>query len=75
MQSERFDPDGAFIRRWVPELARVPNEYVHAPHRMPPSLQREVGCVIGKDYPAPIVDHNVQKEEILRRFKRCQGAG
>ncbi|MDW8054290.1 MAG: deoxyribodipyrimidine photo-lyase [Anaerolineae bacterium] len=75
LQSERFDPDGAFIRRWVPELARVPNEYVHAPHRMPPSLQREVGCVIGKDYPAPIVDHNVQKEEILRRFKRCQGAG
>lgn len=72
LQSERFDPEGAFIRRWVPELARVPNEYIHAPQRMPPSLQEAVGCVIGKDYPAPIVDHSAQKEEILRRFERCK---
>ncbi|MCS6772805.1 MAG: deoxyribodipyrimidine photo-lyase [Anaerolineae bacterium] len=69
LQSERFDPQGVFIRRWVPELARVPDLYIHAPHTMPPTVQAQAGCRIGKDYPAPIVDHNTQKEEILRRFK------
>jgi deoxyribodipyrimidine photo-lyase len=69
LQSERFDPQGEYIRRWVPELANVPTEYIHEPSKMPPLLQRQVGCVIGRDYPAPIVDHAAQKDEILRRFQ------
>jgi deoxyribodipyrimidine photo-lyase len=69
LQSERFDPRGEYIRRWVPELARVPDEYIHEPSKMPPLLQQQVGCVIGRDYPAPIVDHAAQKEETLRRFQ------
>jgi deoxyribodipyrimidine photo-lyase len=56
-QGRRFDPDGAWIRRWVPELARVPDRYVHAPWTMPPEDQAEARCVIGADYPRPIVDH------------------
>jgi deoxyribodipyrimidine photo-lyase len=56
-QSERFDPDGKFIRRYVPELARVPPKLVHAPWTMRPADQAASGCVIGRDYPAPIVDH------------------
>jgi deoxyribodipyrimidine photo-lyase len=52
------DPQGEFIRKWVNELSRVPTVYVHEPWTMPVSVQREVGCVIGKDYPAPIVDHS-----------------
>lgn len=71
-QSERFDPDGAFIKRWVPELADVPREYIHAPATMPPAVQARVGCTIGRDYPAPIVDHAVQREESLRRFERIR---
>ena len=70
LQSERFDPDGAFIRRWLPELASVPLDYLHAPHTMPPLVQAQAGCVIGQDYPAPIVDHAAQKEESIRRFSR-----
>ncbi|MDW8451290.1 MAG: deoxyribodipyrimidine photo-lyase [Anaerolineae bacterium] len=69
LQSERFDPDGAYIKRWVPELARVPVEYIHEPAAMPPLVQAQAGCIIGRDYPAPIVDHAEQKEEILRRFR------
>jgi len=51
------DPTGVFIRRWVPELEGVPDEYLPEPHTMPALTQQMVGCVIGRDYPAPIVDH------------------
>ncbi|MEY4674838.1 MAG: hypothetical protein RL148_2622 [Planctomycetota bacterium] len=52
------DPEGVFVRRWVPELARVPLELLDEPHRMTPSQQEEAGCRIGTDYPAPLVDHD-----------------
>lgn len=51
------DPDGVFIKKWVPELASIPIEYIAEPHKMPKSVQNQYGCVIGKDYPSPIVDH------------------
>jgi deoxyribodipyrimidine photo-lyase len=51
------DPHGQFIRRYVPELAAVPDEYLPEPHRMPPLLQQSLGCEIGKHYPFPIVDY------------------
>jgi deoxyribodipyrimidine photo-lyase len=57
VQGKRFDPRGEFVRRFVPELHRVPDEYVHEPWTIPPLLQQSLGCVIGRDYPAPIVDH------------------
>jgi deoxyribodipyrimidine photo-lyase len=50
------DPKGVFIRRWVPELANVPDEYLAQPHTTPPMMQGMLGVEIGKDYPAPIVD-------------------
>ncbi|GIV10834.1 MAG: deoxyribodipyrimidine photo-lyase [Fimbriimonadales bacterium] len=56
-QSYDQDPTGAFIRRWVPELRRAPTAWIHEPYRMPPEMQRACGCVIGVDYPAPIVEH------------------
>ena len=53
------DPAGLFIRKWIPELAHVPDEYLPEPHRMPVDLQNRIGCIIGRDYPPPIVDHRM----------------
>ena len=55
-QAQDHDPEGIFIRRWVPELARVPLPYLPAPWTMDISVQRMAGCLIGHDYPAPVVD-------------------
>jgi deoxyribodipyrimidine photo-lyase len=55
-QAHDQDPEGVFIRRWVPELARVPLPYLAEPWKMDETLQRMAGCTIGVDYPAPIVD-------------------
>ncbi len=71
-QSERFDPRGAFIRRYIPELAQVPERYIHAPWTMPPLEQQAAGCAIGCDYPAPIVDHAAQRPKALALFGRAR---
>ncbi len=67
-QSEKFDPEGRFIRRYVPELARVPDKYIHQPWRMNTMEQQMCGVVIGRDYPAPIVDHAQARERTLARY-------
>ncbi len=67
-QSEKFDPDGSFIRRYLPELAKVPDKFIHTPWTMPPIDQKLAGCEIGKDYPLPIVDHAKARERTLARF-------
>lgn len=72
-QSERFDPGGRFIRRYLPELARVPDKFVHAPWRMDSTDQQAAGCVIGRDYPAPIVDHATAPKRTLERYGKVRG--
>lgn len=72
LQSKRFDPDGVYIRRFVPELARVPREAIHEPWTMTPSEERTAGCRIGVDYPAPIVDHSRERETALRLFEKVR---
>ena len=67
-QQARFDPRGAYVRRYVAELRDVPDEYLTEPWTMPNGTQREAGCVIGGDYPAPIVDHAVARREALARY-------
>jgi deoxyribodipyrimidine photo-lyase len=62
------DPRGIFIRRWVPELAGVPVAHVHMPWTMPHATQLAAGCVIGRDYPPPIVDHAAAVREAKRRL-------
>ena len=62
------DPEGTFIRRFVPELARVPTTFLAEPHLMPVSMQTETGCRVGRDYPAPVVEHAVAYKEARERM-------
>jgi len=70
-QGERFDPDGAYVRRWIPELRRVPAKYIHRPWMLSATEQAAVGCVLGRDYPHPIVDHALQRERALALYRRA----
>jgi deoxyribodipyrimidine photo-lyase len=71
-QSEKFDAEGRFIRRYVPELADVPPKFIHAPWKMSSADQAACGVRIGRDYPAPVVDHAQAREQTLARFKAIQ---
>ena len=70
LQSRKFDPEGAYIRQYVPELAAVPPDKIHAPHLMTQKEQNLAGCRIGRDYPSPIVDHRQAREEYLALGKQ-----
>jgi deoxyribodipyrimidine photo-lyase len=72
LQGKKHDPEGAYVRRWVPELAEVPGRYIHAPWEMPPEVQRAAGCVVGQDYPAPIVDHTWARERVLAAYAQAR---
>ena len=72
-QMERHDPKGRYVRRWVPELEPVPDRYLREPWTMPEETQREVGCVIGEDYPGPIVDHREAREAAMERYRAAAG--
>ncbi len=69
-QSQRFDPEGCFIRRYLPQLAVVTARRIHAPWQMTLQEQQAAGCIIGRDYPAPIVDHALARERTLKRYQR-----
>ena len=68
LQAKRFDPTGAFIRRNVPELADVADQRLFEPWTMTEAEQRESGCVIGRHYPAPVVDHQHERRRALERY-------
>ena len=72
-QSQKFDPTGTFIRSQLPQLARVPDKVVHEPWKMPLEVQRNRSCVIGVDYPAPIVDHATARKRALAMYSAARG--
>jgi deoxyribodipyrimidine photo-lyase len=64
-QGEKFDPSGDYVRRWIPELAQLPIEYLHKPWEAPPLLLRAAGIELGTTYPKPVVDHAKARERAL----------
>ena len=69
LQQRRHDPDGTYVRRWVPELRDVPLDFLAEPWTMSLEQQGAANCVIGRDYPAPIVDHRVERALTLDRYR------
>ena len=74
LQMERHDPDGSYVRKYVPELRGVPDERLREPWRMSEAEQQRARCVIGRDYPAPIADHAEARQEALARYREA-GSG
>jgi deoxyribodipyrimidine photo-lyase len=69
VQGEKFDPDGAYVRHYVPELAKLPSSLIHKPWTAPHPVLSQAGITLGIDYPHPIVDHNAARQRALAAFK------
>jgi deoxyribodipyrimidine photo-lyase len=74
LQGEKFDPDGAYVRRWVPELAALPAGLIHQPWSAAPLELKSAGVDLGKTYPAPIIDHRIGRERALKAYAKVRAA-
>lgn len=68
-QGEKFDPRGDYVRRWVPELAHMPDEFVHRPHEAPPLVLKAADVTLGGNYPLPVVEHSEARLRALDALK------
>ncbi|MBC1496365.1 deoxyribodipyrimidine photo-lyase [Listeria welshimeri] len=68
-QSEKFDPSGKFIRKYVEELSNLPDKFIHQPEKMSESQQKEHNLILGDDYPLPIVDHKERRKLAISRYE------
>ena len=75
LQGRRYDPEGAYVRRWVPELTRVPARWIHNPWDAPPLELAAAGVTLGETYPAPIVDHSTQRDRAISMYEAIAKAG
>lgn len=71
-QGERFDPEGSYVRRWVPELAALPVKWIHQPWAAPADLLHDAGVILGEHYPAPIVDLSDSRKVALSAWDRVR---
>lgn len=74
LQGEKFDPQGTYVRKWVPELERLPDQFIHKPWEAPRLVLEAAGVEPGKTYPNPIVDHGKARDRALAAFQELKGA-
>jgi len=72
LQGEKFDPDGAYVRRWVPELARLSAKLIHQPWRATPLELKSADVDLGRTYPKPIIDHGQARERALAAYAKLR---
>jgi deoxyribodipyrimidine photo-lyase len=72
LQGEKFDPEGAYVRRYVPELARLPARFIHRPWEAPALALREAGVILGHTYPHRIVEHDRARDAALKAYERIK---
>lgn len=68
-QGQKFDAGGGYVRKWIPELARLPDRWLHAPWTAPPEVLRAAGVRLGHDYPKPVVDHAAARDRALEALR------
>lgn len=73
LQGKKFDTEGAYVRRWLPELAGLPNEYIHAPWDAPKEVLAAAGVTLGETYPKPIIEHEKGRARALDAYQRLPG--
>jgi deoxyribodipyrimidine photo-lyase len=73
LQGEKFDPQGAYVRKWVPELGRMPDEFIHKPWDAPLLVLKAAGVELGNNYPHPAVDHGKARDRALAALKSMKG--
>src|SRR5207342_1776733 len=73
LQGAKFDPQGAYVRRWLPGLARLEARHIHAPWQAPAEALRAAGVELGRTYPAAIVDHEAARARALAAFAKLGG--
>jgi deoxyribodipyrimidine photo-lyase len=73
LQGEKFDVQGDYVRRWVPEIAKLPNSLIHKPWTATPLELASAGVTLGKTYPHPIVDHKAARERALAAYAKTKG--
>jgi deoxyribodipyrimidine photo-lyase len=72
LQSKKFDPHGEYIRRWVPELRKVSDKFIHEPWKMPLAVQEEINCIIGIHYPKPVIDLKESRQLALDTYAQAK---
>jgi len=71
-QGEKFDPDGHYVRRWIPELARLPAKWIHRPDKAPAAVLAAAGVELGSTYPRPVVHHEMARSVALEAYRRIR---